>query len=177
MKYLFFIFALAGLIGGAYKLVDSRGYERAEQKYQLVIVQKDLELAEFFQKDALATLEIERLTFQTEMNEATIAAQKSRKKEIEFIEVEREVISYVESPDAGKCAVPDKFVRLHTAAIKGSLPQAASSPLRTDDGTRRFTDIDVLTVDTANYKLCNKWRDQLIQWQAREKRIMKSELL
>ena len=122
MKYLFFIFALAGLIGGAYKLVDSRGYERAEQKYQLVITQKELELAEFFQKDALANIEIQRLTFQNEMNEATIEAQKARKKEIEFIEVEREVISYVESPDAGKCAVPDKFVRLHTAAIKGSLP-------------------------------------------------------
>ena len=177
MKYLFFIFALAGLLGGAYTLVDTRGYERAEQKYQLVIAQKNLELAEFFQKDALASIEIQRLTFQNEMNEATIEAQKARKKEIEFIEVEREVISYVESSDAGKCNVPDKFVRLHTAAIKGSLPQAASSSLRTDDGTRRFTDIDILTVDTANYKLCNKWRDQLLQWQAREKRIMKSELL
>lgn len=78
--------------------------------------------------------------------------------------INREVIKYVQSPDAGQCQLPDDWVRTYDAAAANMSRSPASSG-GADDDTTRITDIEVLQNAGDNYGACNQIRQQLIDLQ------------
>ena len=93
------------------------------------------------------------------MTTALLAEERNRASEVVIREVTRWRTQYAKNTDNGKCAIPDEFVRLHDAAATGRLSEAPSGVSGRPSG---ITDIEVLAVNTDNYALCRKWRDQLI---------------
>ena len=79
--------------------------------------------------------------------------------------ITREVIRYVQSPDAGHCRLPDEWVQLHESAATGSLPVPASTTRASSGETRAVTDTDALAVITANYQQCRRDKARLQGWQ------------
>lgn len=67
----------------------------------------------------------------------------------------KEVIRYVQGPDAGICKLPDDWVRIHNAAA--GVPDLPNAPA-VDDGApaRVRTDSDALPVVAANYRACRE---------------------
>lgn len=87
-------------------------------------------------------------------------AEKKQKTVTEY--VNKEVIRYVQSPDAGTCQFNDQWVRVYDSAAGMSETDTAAG---TDADATRITDIEVLENATGNYATCHDIRQDLISLQ------------
>lgn len=60
----------------------------------------------------------------------------------------KEVVKYAESPNAGKCDLPNKWVREFNRSA--GVPKDTAPASRSDDSASGYTDIDALEVTTEN---------------------------
>lgn len=65
-----------------------------------------------------------------------------QKQEVVTKYLTKEVIKYVQADNAGKCDLPNDWVRIHDAAARNSVAGNADTTAGTDDVTTRITDID-----------------------------------
>lgn len=92
---------------------------------------------------------------------AELSAEQARKNKI----ITNQVIKYVQSPNAGNCAMPVEWVRIHDNAATGEGNQPTNTPSGVDDSTRAITDADAIAVIANNYELCRDTRTRLINLQ------------
>lgn len=149
-------------IGIALSSAFTGGWAANGWRYQEKIAVMERDLAGASQIASERAREVERL--QTTVSEksaemAILAAQK--RKVIEKV-VTEEVIKYVENPDAGRCVMPDQWVRIHNIAATGEVPEATEPASNADAGTGTITDIETLVTVKSNYGTCRETRDQLI---------------
>lgn len=129
--------------------------------------------ADTVQREAFGRAERERLHLandQIGINMAVIAAQQSKKREVEYHEVVKHKTVYRDNPDAGKCAILDSFVCVIDTAYEG-LPESAADTCRQDDTSGRLSDIELLSFATDAKGICTAWRDEVIWWRERESQI------
>lgn len=79
--------------------------------------------------------------------------------------ITREVIRYVQSPDAGQCRMPDGWVRLHEIAAGSDPAIHPEAPGGAADPATGFTDADVIQVIVDNYQSCREDMARLAGWQ------------
>jgi hypothetical protein len=161
-------FALVGiLIAGARHVVYQEGYADAEAEYKEILLLRDNADMEAKLAATAAAARINMLTTQVSIDQALIAAQKARKREVQYVEVVKWRTKYEKNPDAGKCVVPDEFVSVLDATGKddSDMPEDAGAASTVADGTGRVSDIELLQYSTDVKMMCLKWRDQLIGWQ------------
>jgi hypothetical protein len=162
-------FALAGaLVVGVRHMVYMEGYNARDaecRETNLLRDQADRDAQDAAEADAQR---IEMLQAQVAMDQALILAQKQRKREIQYIEVTKWRTKYAQNPNAGKCVVPDEFVRVldATGQNSGDMSEAAGATDGADAGVGRVSDIELLQYSTDAKMMCLKWRDQLLSWQA-----------
>ncbi|MDT8311916.1 MAG: hypothetical protein RQ732_10755 [Methylophaga sp.] len=111
--------------------------------------------------------EIDLLTRQRQ--QVVLEADELRKKQQKIVTrtITKEVIRYVQDPDAGNCRLPDRWVRIHDAAAGGSvdLPGDSTTTTKPDESATKITDIEALGVVTENYGTCQQLRNQLTSLQ------------
>ena len=166
-KQLAFAAVLALVLGSVWGM----GYKTASNHYQRVIAEAELKTAmEHAEAVAQAQAANDALGEQA-LLQAKLSAEQARKNEVVTNTVIKWKVKYAQNPDAGKCVLPPDFVRVHTAAVTGRLPDDPAATRGANAGPARVTDIDLLDVDTSNYAMCRKWRGQLIQWRDRELQV------
>jgi hypothetical protein len=116
---------------------------------------------------------ISMLMVQASIDQALIAAQQTRKREVQFRDVIKWRTKYEQNPDAGKCVVPDEFVRVldTTGQDSSGVSAEAGSPSGVDDTAGRISDIELLQFATDAKMRCLGWRDRVINWQERERAL------
>jgi hypothetical protein len=92
-------------------------------------------------------------------------ALNQKKQQVRTVYVNREIVKYAKSPDAGKCKLDDQWVRIHDATASG-VSNDAETASTIDGKARQITDITALQTITENYGQCNAIRQQLIGLQA-----------
>lgn len=89
-------------------------------------------------------------------------ALESQEAEVVTRTITKKVIEYVQSPNAGKCDLPNQWVRVHDAAARGMPPtEDTEAPGGTNDAASGITDIEALDVTTSNYALCHETATRL----------------
>ena len=90
---------------------------------------------------------------------------RNRKREVVTKYVNKEVIRYVQSDNAGKCDLPNQWVSVHDYAARNSIARETRTAPEPNDDASGITDIEALGVVTENYQSCHQIRDQLIELQ------------
>lgn len=175
-RYGIYLVALAVISAAGlwlYGVVYSRGYSAAEIEYKEILVLRDQSDLDAKLKAEAQAKRIEMLWEQASIDQAVINAQKARKREIQYVEVTKWRTKYEKNPDAGRCVVPDEFVRVldSTGQDGGSVPEASPGGAVVDVVTGRISDIELLQFTTDTKLMCLKWRDKLIAWQDREQAL------
>src|SRR5690606_36030981 len=114
--------------------------------------------------------EIERLQAERLAALDEAAALRNREREVVEIEIEKEVIRYVDRPNRVDVLLPVDWVRIHDAAALGrsaGLPDASRDTGSVVAASPGVTDAHALAVVTGNYNTCNDIRAQLIDLQVR----------
>lgn len=138
----------------------------AEQaKYDAAVIESQQRLIESReQARTIERLQRERLAA---LDEA--AALRNREREVVEIEVEREVIRYVDRPNRVDVLLPVDWVRIHDRAALGRAASGMPNARGTESGqyaaSPGVTDALALAVITGNYSACHDIRDQLITLQ------------
>lgn len=110
----------AGLI--LVSAVFGAGYKVAEWRYEKQIADMNASLSE-----ARAVAVEEGLARHAAAD--ALNAEKTKAREVVYKTITKEVDRYVQSPDAGRCQLPDDWVRIHnSAATSGSASQLDDSP-------------------------------------------------
>lgn len=110
--------------------------------------------------------EIERLNRDKSDVAAQLEVEKLKKQQEVIRYVNKEIIKYVQDPNAGKCELPNSWVRIHdTAASPDSLSAVPEASSDSDESASGITDIEALTTITDNYGRCVETREQLISLQ------------
>lgn len=153
--------------------VYQAGYNSAQNKYKAIIVKQE---AAYWQAQEEAIKEAQKqelLMGQAVIDQALINALKSQKREIQVVEVTKWRTKYEKNPDAGKCVVPNEFVRVldNTGQESSSMPEETSSGAVANDSPGSISDIELLQYTTDTKMMCLRWRDKLIAWQEREKAL------
>ena len=162
---------IVALVGALLATVYGFGYHNASNHYQRVIAESELKAASAQAEAVAKAQEASDALGEQSLLQAKLAAEQDRKAEVVTNTVVKWKVKYAQSPDAGKCVFPADFVRVHTAAVTGRLPDDTAATGRADAGPARVTDVDLLDVDTSNYAMCRKWRGQLIEWRDRERAL------
>ena len=79
-----------------------------------------------------------------------ILEQEDTKTEVVY----REIIKYKDSPSAGSCKFPADGVQILNSAA--GLPRVPSAPANTEAEAKAVSDIEVVDVVSANYRMCRK---------------------
>lgn len=122
------------------------------------------EIAEARELSAMRALRITELQDEVASREGRIYETRRQLEEAQARVVVKEVIKYVQSPDAGRCELPADWVLIDTAAAAGvsaATVSAASSP----DAARGFTDTDALATSVERSHVCRAEIDKLRLWQ------------
>lgn len=131
-------------------------------------------IAESEAQRARDTIEIERLNAE---NANAVAARHAAEKAAQAVKtrtITKEVIKYVQSPDAGQCDLSDDWVRIHNDSTGVPTDTAAASG--SDDTTGRTkTDVDALVTVTDNYAVCKANAARLEALQEWAKKVTDSE--
>ena len=141
------------------------GYQSAATKYKadILVIGRDAALAHA----KAVNLVLEKNKVQAELTEAQSLLYAELEKEAEVIYREniKEIIKYRDNPNAGKCVLPDQFVRSYDAATAGrsvsEITETASGP---QNSTVRVRDTEVLQNYVLNITQCRKWRRELVRW-------------
>ncbi len=106
--------------------IFAAGYKVAEWRYEAIIADIHASLAE-----ARAVAVEEGLARHAAAD--ALNAEKAKAREVVYKTITKEVDRYVQSPNAGRCQLPDDWVRIHnSAATSGSSSLVNDSP----DSTR-----------------------------------------
>lgn len=127
-----------------------------------------LELQHQAIKASESAREIERLTRERVALVDEANALRNQERETAERIVTREVVRYVQSPDAGRLVLPAEWVRIHDIAAFGrgaGVPGTAFPASRAYADAGRITDADAIAVTTENYATCHAVRDQLLALQ------------
>jgi len=99
------------------------------------------------------TIEIERLNAENANEVAARHAAEAAAQVVKTRTITKEVIKYVQSPDAGQCDLSDDWVRIHNDST--GVSTTTETPSRTDDTPRESkNDVDALVTITDNYAIC-----------------------
>ena len=99
------------------------------------------------------TIEIERLNAENANEVAARHAAEAAAQVVKTRTITKEVIKYVQSPDAGQCDLSDDWVRIHNESP--GVSTTTETPSRTDDTPREpKNDVDALVTITDNYAIC-----------------------
>lgn len=113
------------------------GQDLAEQREETVNAARELEQVSLDHAAAVARqYELERVVEEARNSSTT-----------------KEVIKYVQAPYSGKCELPNHWVRVDTESATG-VPQAPTSPSKSDGAPSGFTDSDALTVIRDRNTIC-----------------------
>lgn len=106
------------------------GWSWTAARWDAAIAEMRLDLAEQRMNAVLNNHTIERLQVVADNALAEVAAVAAAKHERRVEYVAKEVVKYVQSPDAGRCAAADSWVRAYNAGWDDGLPGAedATSP-------------------------------------------------
>ena len=104
---------------------------------------------------------------------AEAEALRNQEREVVEREIIKEVIRYVETPNANECGLTDAGVRLHDAAARGRVPEVSDAAPFVDDSAIQATNAELILTVTKNYALCNaeisrfeglqEWLNELIR--------------
>jgi hypothetical protein len=133
------------------------GYWVAHLRYSAVIADINTELSEGARLAEKAAKEHSNAV-------VTEAVAVDVQREIVYKTITKEVIKYVQNPDAGKCVIPVDGVQLHDNAATARMPTATTIT----NGSPRpaITDIELLNKVVDNYETCNAIRDRLTALQS-----------
>lgn len=92
--------------------VFGAGYKVAEWRYEAIIANTNASLAE-----ARAVAVEEGLARHAAAD--ALNAKKTKAREVIYRTITKEVDRYVQSPNAGRCQLPDDWVRIHNSAATG----------------------------------------------------------
>jgi hypothetical protein len=162
-------FVIAGaLIVGVRQMIVQEGYDQRDAECKAEMAVRDKADWDALARASAAAARTELLQAQVAMQEAVILAQKQQKREVQFRDVIKWRTKYAQNPDAGKCVVPDEFVRVldATGQDSGSVPEGTGAADAAPIGAGRVSDIELLQYSTDAKMMCLKWRDQLLGWQA-----------
>jgi hypothetical protein len=160
--------AAALVLVGLFAWIRGTGYDAAETKYKAQIATMVAE-AEEARAEAIAAAQEKELLWQAlESTEAALALKARAETKFVTNTVVKWKVRYAKNPDAGKCVVPDEFVRVYDSAALNRVPEATPDGPQPDGATRQITDIEILDITTQNYATCHGWADQLRHIQARE---------
>ena len=128
------VVAVGALVVGVRHMVYTEGYNARDAECRatdLLRDQADRDARDAAEKDAIR---IASLMVQASIDQALIAAQQSRKREIQYVEVVKWRTKYETHPDAGKCVVNDEFVRVldATGTDGGGVSETTASGAGTD---------------------------------------------
>lgn len=91
--------------------------------------------------------------------------ERKKKQQVVTKYVDKEIIKYVQSDVAGKCNLPDNWVRIHDLSATGDKARDTNPTGKPDGDAGAVTDVEAITVVSGNYRSCNRTRDQLIELQ------------
>lgn len=113
-------------------------------------------------------LELDRAYRKNEQIIIELAEVRKEKQKVLTKVINNDVIKYVQSPIAGKCDIPNEWVRIHDAATIGSeYLQGDTSPAAIANAVApTVTDADAIIVIADNYGTCNEIRNNLIDLQS-----------
>ena len=113
-------------------------------------------------KEAVASArEVEQL--QSDLSDAAAknhALQTESRKTTERV-ITKEIIKYVQSPDADKCALDPSGVRIHDQAANGSVPKDADTSSGANDSPEGVKGSQLIPVVVENYNACHEAMDRL----------------
>lgn len=110
-------------------------------------------VAESEAQRAQDTIQIERLNAEKTQTVAALHAAKAAAQIVKTRTVTKEVIKYVQNPDAGECELSNDWVRIHDDSA--GVPTDIEAPRRASDATGKpKTDVDALVAITDNYAVC-----------------------
>jgi hypothetical protein len=169
--------AVMAVLAWGYSAIYGKGYAAAEGEYKEILALRDAADRDAHDKAKADADRIGMLLGQVSTDAALIAAQKARKREVEFRDVIKWRTKYAQNPDAGECAIPAEFVRVLDAAGQdsGGVSATATGGTGTDAGTGRISDIELLQYSTDVKMMCLRWRDKLIWWQERERALVAAQ--
>lgn len=147
----------------------------AQARYDAAVIESQRQLLlNQAQARAIERIQAERIQA---VEEAT--ALRNREREVVTVEVEREVIRYVERQDRPAVLLPADWVRIHDTAALGrraGLPGTAVATPEPDAASSGATDAQALGVIARNYQTCHAIADQLTalqQWVAATQTTMR----
>jgi len=115
--------------------------------------------------NAKAKNEIDLRTAEVARLQAKVYELSKQKQKVITKYVNKEKIKYVQTPNAGKCILPPKWVFLHDTAARNNITRSSNTSSKPNDTSTKITDIDALDVVTNNYATCNETRNKLISLQ------------
>lgn len=123
----------------------------------------DLEMSELLREQAKARQQwdSDMLDISIDLARTAIERDKARSKEARVIT--KEVIRYVQNPDAGTCTFPDDGVLLYDRAWRNA--GTVSGDGVHADPAARISDIEILQAATHNAAACGEIRAALLDWQ------------
>jgi hypothetical protein len=159
--------AVMAVLAWGYLAIYGNGYAEAEGEYKEILALRDAADRDAHDKAKADADRISMLLWQVSMDAALIAAQKARKREVEFRDVIKWRTKYAQNPDAGKCILPDEFICVLDATGKdgSGVSEETGAPCRVVAGAGRISDLELLQYSTDAKMMCLKWRDQILGWQ------------
>lgn len=110
-------------------------------------------VAESEAQRAQDTIKIERLNTEKSQTVARLHAAEAAAQVVKTRTVTKEVIKYVQNPDAGDCELSNDWVRIHDDSA--GVPTDTEAASRAADTTGKpKTDVDALVAITDNYAVC-----------------------
>lgn len=140
------------------------GYSHRDAHCKATVAELREKIAHEREMSALRSLRIVELQDEVASREGRLFQMRRELEEANQRETVREVIKYVQNPDAGRCELPADWVRIDTAAAAGVSPAtvaAGSSP----GAAGGFTDTDALATSVERSHVCRAEIDKLRLWQ------------
>jgi len=171
------VLAIVGALAWGYHAIRQSGYDERDSECKATDALRDAADAEAHAKALADAKALELAYTQIDINQATIAAQKQRKAEIDYRQVIVRRTQYAKRPDAGKCSIPAEFVRTVDAfrAADSGMPEEAPTSSGVDDGPTGITDTELLSYTTDLKDTCANFRKSLLEWKAREQDLQRAE--
>ena len=145
--------------------IFAAGYQVAAWRYGKKLATEHARHLEGIAENTAQARRIEQLNSEKANAVAALVALRAKKRETVERIVTQEVIKYVETDNARECGLSAGGVRIHDAAARGAVPEAAEPAAVADGSTIEATNAEVISTVTTNYAICHAVRDQLEAFQ------------
>lgn len=157
---------IAAIGAGAMVLAFASGYKVSSWRCSAKLA--DIQ-AQAYQSAKIANARYKSLQAQQEAATVEVEkadAQRQVEREIVDREVIKEVIRYVQTPNATSCGIDNNGVRLHDAAARGRMPEDPETSAESDDPGPGASNAELLETVTINYATYRAIKDRLTALQA-----------